>query len=436
MAMNRYQRVLILMAGMLLALPILAQDNEVKAGVALSIDQEQNIWAGQQVTLNLDLKTTGFSFSNSHFTLPEVKNAFLMQTDTTTIKLTEKVEGQDWQVVRYPVALYPQAAGQLKIPAISVRFTTSAGFGSEKKVFEFETRPIKVDVKLPPGANPGDLVVTTNSFELEHNWVPETGAIKTGDAVTLTVKRQAGDISAMLLPPLPVFREDGLAAYPKTADVRDKTDRGDLTGERIDSITWVVEKPGAYDIPGIRFQWWDPDTRELKQQLVPGLGLDILPSPEDSTVGGVAGNDQKKPDHLSLILLISLSGLLIAVGWWRFGRKTDDPQPDNENTAFSRLQLACQSNQATHAYSAIHSWIAYANATGNADSKPITLDEFARMVKNDDLATELRDLQEALVAPEGNWQGDSLLRTIKGIRHETHHQKTHRSRTYLAPLNP
>jgi hypothetical protein len=436
MVMNKYLCGLILLTGMVLALPVLAQDNEVKADVAISIEQDEDIWAGQQVTLSLDLKTTGFSFSNSHFSLPEVKNAFLMQTDSTTIKLTEKIDGQDWQVVRYPLALYPQAAGQLEIPAFEVRFSTSAGFGSEKKDFEFKTRPMEINVKLPPGANPGDLVVTTTSFELEYSWVPPTGATKTGDAITLTVTRQAGDISAILLPPLPVYRTEGLGAYPKTADVNDKTDRGDLTGERIDSITWVVEKPGAYDIPGIRFQWWDPARRELKQQLIPGLSMDILPSPADASATGAAWGDEQKPDKRLLILLITLSGLFIAALWFRFGRKTDDPQQENEKAAFARLQLACRNNEAAQVHSAIHIWIACATATISANSPPVTLNDFARMFNSDRLATELMGLQEALVASESGWQGDSLLRVLKDIRHEAHLQKSRHSKTYLAPLNP
>jgi len=77
---------IILLFGLLLPLSVLAQDNDVKADVTISIQQDQETWAGQQVTVNLDLKTTGFSFSNSHFNLPEVSGAFLMQTDTTFLK--------------------------------------------------------------------------------------------------------------------------------------------------------------------------------------------------------------------------------------------------------------------------------------------------------------------------------------------------------------
>jgi len=305
--MTRYLRAVIFLVGLVSPVAVMAQAdevqaNEVRADVTISIQQSDDIWAGQQVTLNLDLKTTGFSFSNSHFNLPEVSGAFLMQTDTTTVRMSERIDGETWQTIRYPLALYPQKAGRLEVPSINVRFNTSSGFGSTAKAFEFQTEPLELTIKLPPGVKDGDLVVTTTSFELDHDWKPQSATAKTGDAITLTVTRRARDISAMLLPPLPVYRTRGLAAYLQAPEVSDKSNRGDLTGERIDSIIWVVEKPGLYDIPGIRFQWWDPNNRELKQQIIPGLNLDILPSAADSATADIS-EQSGQPDKGFLWLL-------------------------------------------------------------------------------------------------------------------------------------
>jgi len=98
------------------------------------------------------------------------------------------------------------------------------------------------------------MLISTTAFKLEYEWQPELQteitAAQTGDAFTLTLKREAGDISAMLLPPLPIYRVEGLAAYPQAPEINDKTNRGTLTGERSDSIIWVAEKPGDYSIVG------------------------------------------------------------------------------------------------------------------------------------------------------------------------------------------
>jgi len=434
--MIRYLNATLLLAGVLLALATAAADDEVKAGVQISVDKDREFWAGQQITLNLDLKTTGFSFSDTHFNLPEVDGAFLMQTDTTTIKSTEKIDNRDWQILRYPLALYPQRAGLLEVPPINVRFVTSAGFGTPSKAFEFETQATPLTVTLPPGVKPGDLVVITDSLTLDYDWQPATGAANTGDAVTLSVIRKASDISAMLLPPLPVFRVEGLAAYPQTPGVRDRTDRGELTGERSDAITWVVEKPGVYKIPGIRFQWWDPTSRELKQQVVPGLSLDIQSSIPEGLAPAATEESGTYLRQFSKPWILGVAGLLVVVSLLLFWRRRRSNDLNNEKSAFATLERACKDNHAGEAYSALHAWIEYFPGQVKHHTRPVTLAEFARICEDRQLNHDLRELQEVLVSSTGGWQGHELLQSLQRVRRSISRQKTLRSKARLAPLNP
>ena len=426
----------VFLIGLLLPLCVPAQDNDVKADVSISVQQDQDIWAGQQVTLNLDLKTTGFSFTDSHFNLPEVPGAFLMQTDTTTVKMTENIDGQIWQIISYPLALYPQKAGQLEIPPIAVRFSTSAGFGSTKKAFEFQTKPLALAINSPPGVKDGDLVITTPSFKLEYQWQPESGTAQTGDAFTLTVKRRAGDISAMLLPPLPVFRAEGLEAYPQAPEVNDKTNRGDLTGERTDTIIWVLEKPGTYDIPGIRFQWWDPDSRELKQQIIPGLNLDVLPSPADKVTAVASDMTGQSGNYYLWVLAAVFTAIAAVFLFLRLGRKAPGQAVDTEKSTFAALQKACRSNHIGQTHAALHAWIARSSPVLSPNSRPATLSEFARACGDTQLSAEFEHLQEALISTDGNWRGSDLLNSLRRIRRKINKQKTVQSKTHLAPLNP
>jgi hypothetical protein len=436
MTMSKNFPKIVLLTGLLLPVSVVAADEEVKAGVAIGVRQDQDIWAGQQVTLNLDLKTTGFSFSDSHFNLPEVPGAFLMQTDTTTVKMTETIDGQSWQIIRYPLAIYPQKAGQLEIPSIAVRFSTTAGFGSPSIPFEFQTKPLALTIKSPPGVKEGDLLITTRSFRLDYQWQPESGTAQTGDAFTLTVKRRAHDISAMLLPPLPVFHAEGLAAYPQAPEVTDKTNRGDLTGERTDTIIWVVEKPGAYDIPGIRFQWWDPDSRELKQQIIPGLKLDILPSPADKVAADASDVTGQSGNYYLWLLVAVFMAITAAFLYLRFGRKAPGQAVDTEKSTFATLQKACKSNHIGQTHSALHAWIAQSSPALAPNSRPVTLSEFAWACDDTQLAAEFEQLQEALISSDSNWQGSELLNSLQRVRRKIYKQKTVQSRIHLAPLNP
>lgn len=434
--MSRLVLVLAMLATALIPPGAHAQEDGLKAAVAISLQQEGKIWSGQQVTLNLDLKTTGFSFSNTHFNLPEVGDAFLMQTDTTTIKLSERKDGEDWQVIRYPLALYPLKSGPLSIPPIDVRFSSSAGYGTTARDFEFQTEPLQLTVSLPPGVAANELVVSTRSFQLEHDWQGKTGKAKTGDAVTLTVKRRAGDISAMLLPPLPVYETDGLAAYPQTPGIVDKTDRGSLTGERSDSIIWVAERAGSYEIPGIRFQWWDPLGEELKRQVIPGIRLDIAPSPGDRPADVPGANAQTRPGKLLAWLSAALVVILGAALWRGFEKQRERAPRGDEESAYLSLQKACKGHRAGEAYAAMHTWLACRSPAGGSRTRPATLLEFARSLNDAQLGKDLLELQTALAAQAGGWRGQALLASIKRVRREGNDRQSARPRVHLAPLNP
>jgi hypothetical protein len=421
---------------LLLPLESRAQDEGVKASASVSTQPDREIWAGQQVSINLDLKTTGFSFSNTLFNLPEVEGGFLMQTDSTTIKFSERKDGESWQVIRYPLALFPQKSGELTVPPISVRFSSSAGFGTTTKNFEFETEALTLSVKLPPGVGENEIVITTRAFQLDHDWQPDTDLAKTGDAFTLTVKRSAEDISAMLLPHLPVYRTSGLAAYPQTPQIEDKTNRGDLVGERTDSITWVVEKAGSYQIPGIRFKWWDPVSKELQQQVIPGIELEVVgESTGESEVFADGASESRTRDLLPWVLLV-LAGITAGVTWYRRRSAAGGKRLVDEKSTFTDLEKACKNNRPGETHAAMYAWLACCQSPAPTGLRPATLGEFSRAMNDDELAAKLLELQQAIITPESGWRGDALLTSLRRVRHRLNTQEKALSKAHLAPLNP
>lgn len=292
-----------------------------QADVTVSLGTEDVPWVGQQVTVNLDLKTDDLSFANVFFNLPAVEGAFLLRTDSTTVKLTERRDGEDWQVLRHPVALFPQADGEVTVPAFAVRFDTTAGFGSEATSHAMTTEPLTVTVRRPPGAADETIVVTSRDHALEQDWASPPEPVEAGDAFTLTVHRRAADISAMLLPPLPVYETAGLAAYPAAPEIQDRANRGQLVGERTDRVTWVVERPGDYTIPAIRFQWWDPGAERLRDERVAGVSFRAEPAPGEARTAdtasappGAVSQDARRQAVATLAVLAAAAALL-ALGW-------------------------------------------------------------------------------------------------------------------------
>jgi hypothetical protein len=298
-----------------------AAAQEQRAEVTLGPGGQGPFWTGEQLTLELDLSTPALSFSDIHFNLPEVPGALVLRTDTTTVKLSERRAGETWQVLRFPITLFPQRSGTLEVPAFEVRFQTLNGFGAEPVAHRLETAPLSFEIRQPPGVAPGQVVVTTSRLQLDASWDLAEDPLKPGDAVTLTVERQAMGLSAMLLPPLPVAEPEGLAAYPAEPDIDDRTNRGSLTGVRRDRVTWIVEQAGDYALPDILFRNWDPAREQLQTDRVEGVSFSAVAPPgqtdADAATRGTPASSPGKPDLLAL-LKVAIPIVLLALLGWRF----------------------------------------------------------------------------------------------------------------------
>ena len=281
---QRFSRIEFAPTFLLLMLVSAQAGADLQGEIRLEAGREGATWLGQELELNLDLWSDGVSFGDQTFVLPEVKGAYLLQADSSTVKLNESRDGASWQGLRYTFLLYPQRAGRLEVPSFEVRFSARAGYDSEPSGFTFQTPVLFVEAQLPPGANASGLVVTSTSFTMESSWTPTLpddgpGNLKVGDAVTLEVTRRARDVPGMVFAPLPDFSIEGLGVYPDAAQVNDRINRGDLTGSRSDSVTFICEREGNYEIPEMRFQWWDPEQEVLAEKVIPARELVVAANP-------------------------------------------------------------------------------------------------------------------------------------------------------------
>jgi len=202
----------------------------------------------------------------------------------------------------------------------------------------------------------------------------------------------------------------------------------------------VLEESGKYDIPGIRFQWWDPDSRELKQQIIPGLSLDVQLSPTDKAAANAVHSPSRSINNYLGLLLAALTTVTAWYLWSRFGsglkRQTPGHDTETEKSAFAHLQKACSENQAVQAYSAVHYLLEWSSPALSANLRSQTLSEFAMACDDTQLATQLQQLQEALISSNSNWQGKDLLNSLQSMRRRINRQKARHSNAHLAPLNP
>lgn len=310
----------------LLVLPGLVQAADaVESEIRFSAASEGPAWVGQEVEIYLELWSNGLSFGDQVFSVPEVPGGYLLQADASTLNLNEDRGGERWQGLRYTFLLYPQRAGRMVVPAFDVRFTARMGFGSEPARFEQRTAPLAIEVRLPEGGRADALTVTTRSFSLESSWsrvLPEDGplSLQTGDALTLEVRRRAADLPAMVFEPLPLPSIEGLGVYPAAPEVNDRVNRGEVTGERIERITFVCERAGRYEIPEWRFQWWDPERGVLAEKVIAAQTLEVTTNPAYGSSSTAAGPQPGRAfPWRTLLIALAVLALTLVTGV-RFAR--------------------------------------------------------------------------------------------------------------------
>ena len=414
--------------------------NELQAEIRFQPARDGAVWVGQELELNLDLLSTGFSFSGQQFSLPEVGGAYLLQADSSTVKLNENRGGEAWQGLRYSFLLYPQREGRLEIPGFEVQFSASAGFGQEAASFRFDTEPVVIETRIPPGADGRGLLVTSTDFTAKVEWNPPleaegTTQLKVGDALSLSVTRRAASVPGMVFSPLPDFAISGLRDYHNAPQVNDQINRGVLVGARTDSVTFMCEREGSFESPGLRFQWWDPDDEVLNVETTPDLLLEVIPNPAFDTKPAAA-------DKLALIswtdvlyaapvlILLIFAGRRLAGFLPRWLQQRRERIQAGEAWAFRQAIKACSSARAPAAYQAITLWLSRFDP-----AQGLTLLQLARASANAELCQAAEQLQYALTqGSDQGWKGSKLGQLLKDLRNSANRLSAKQSE--LSSLNP
>lgn len=433
----------LLSAMVLLQAVVAGADEERLADIRFQAASSDAVWVGQEVELQLEMWTDGFSFGKQLFIPPEVRGGYLLQADSSTVKLNEQRGGEQWQGLRYTLLFYPQRAGRLTVPPFEVSFTASAGFGTKPTAFTFQTPEIPIEARLPPGAEAGALLVTSTGFTMEYSWepplpTPGPGEVQVGDAVRLEVRRTATGVPGMVFAPLPEIRIEGLRAYPEAARVNDRINRGELTGNRSDALTFICEREGSYTIPELRFQWWDPEQEQMSEEIIPARELEVVANPAFASGGTAApGRLNDFLSWKSVLGLVALAVLLVFFGpsaWRRFIEFMKQARIDRvsgEAWAFRQVRKSCLSGAPVDAYNAINLWLSRLEGRRAG----LSLTQFAMDSGDEELARQAISLQENLVSGlSREWSGRKLAQLLVKARKNAG-QPIERNHD-LRPLNP
>lgn len=380
---------------------------------------EAKAWIGQRVPFFVELRSAGSFAGSASFDLPQLPGILLLKVGSPVVD-SQSIEGKNWTVQIHEFALFSQKPGELKIPPFSVRFSRREAFTGPAIDIQTQTSGWIVQIKRPPGSESIGFLMTTESFDLSETWEPEPGAAQVGAIFKRTIVQRAFGISGMALAPATGTSADGIRVYPGNVEIKDLLERGDFLGERRETMTYLIQKPGTITLPEIRYVWWNPKTEQLQSKTLPAVSFEVAPLSATPTLGKMLVGR-----YAWLWLLALAAGLIAAqrrrlVRWARQCWKTLNPP---ERRAARKLLHACRLHDAASAESA---WIAWRNAQ-NAGFKP-----------SPKLSAAVLGLQRHLFGPQplDLWRGDQLADAFRQYLDAAIDHSSHASASILPLLNP
>jgi hypothetical protein len=275
-------------------LPLTAAAQE--AQVRVRVSAQEQVWVGQGVTLKVDLLAPGYFASAANFDLPDPQGVLLMPPAGHPLVSTEIIDGTQYSVQAHEVRAWPMRAGELTIPAFSIRFSFKREpLDTDVVPVKLSTSAIPLTVAEPAGADGLGSIISARQLEVKETWSPEPGTepIKAGAAFTRVITFTAPDVPGMVFPPFPAGKIDGLGLYAKR-QLLDQNERGTLVGKRRDEITYVAKRPGQFTIPAVQYTWFDLDTQQLRTEALPARTLNVIANPQMASANNAGMGDTSR----------------------------------------------------------------------------------------------------------------------------------------------
>lgn len=360
------------------------------------------------------------------------------------------IEGVRFQVAELRFAVFATREGPLEIPPLRLDGYSSEGsdprFGGLIRGLgnpvRLSSESHRVDILPRPAGTTSGNWLPARGVSLSERWSNGDQPIRVGEPVTRTVRIDAQGVKAQQLPELDFGAQEGYRVYPEQPRLQHREDQSGLMASRTESHALIASRPGPLTLPAVRVQWWDTETGQLRETVLEGRTLEVLPaadSPMDSeqqisTTGQhTSGDDQPSRTNapwlwlslaLNLLLLIALLYL-----WQRQGKSSAHrPRTGHSNVAGpGRRQLERRMGQYVKAgdYRAFRNTLLEWSHQMWPDDAPHTLSRIAILTDRPELARLLHELDRALY--DTNVQvteglGKRILAELKSVDATRHHQ--------------
>jgi hypothetical protein len=394
------------------------------------LEPSAEVVVGQPVHLLVDVLFSGTMPRPPLVKVEDVQGAQIFRFETQAVTTSDNFGGRDYVGKRFEFVVFPRRGGELAVPGVEVTLLDAAGNPSGSKTGE----TLRIHVTVPPGIDASLPVIASNKVEVGETWAPDPSTrFKPGEALVRTIKRQSIDVPALAMTDFAFTAPAGVRVYVDAPQADDRVVRGSVTGSRIDKVTYVFEKPGAYDIPNLEQRWWDLVAKQAQSERLPGARVTVIAgSPAKTAAKPTASSARRWTMSIGLgfaLLTVSILAWRVFPVTRRALREWKKRRAGSERAARRALCGAASTGDAAATYRALKVW---------CNRLPTGVVE--RLTANGDFTRVVVDLEQTLFGSRSAWsheQGRKLADFVSRFRWRgLIGPSSPRSPHVLPPLNP
>ena len=330
----------------------------------------------------------------------------------------ETINNQNYTVLSFEFLVFPGVSGELQIPAIELNYSTPKPGDFKGVPVTRSTEPITLTVRQPAsGYDPSSWVVA-DDIKLSVEWDKALTNLKVGDVLQRTIRISARGTLAALLPAIEVPEIEWGSVYARSPVLVNEIGLSAINSTRTDITTFLLEKPGEFEIPPVRLNWWQPsaaavrssETKRVTLKVIENPDLMILQTLQDSLQLVSSYEQGQKPDTttlfwfpvvsrlavaLVLLVLIYRSGTALIIRIWDRVQSRRQAYLNSEACLFDQLKR-CGSEDILVFYNLLKAWtLKICPESGGS------LESFADLYGSHALKVGFKTIQRALFFDDG-----------------------------------
>ena len=275
-----------------------ANDEKVKEPVpdsmiTTTIDEVHPV-VGQKISINYSLAVQGYFNGGTHFNLPSLSKGRLVQASNFAVNGNTKIKSEQYATQLWQIGFYPEHAGLVEIPSLAFKIQYIDTKGDEQ-VSTLHSESMAILAYLPEPLKTIEEYIVASDLQLSEEWSEQKTTYQVGDIIQRDITIEAKEINSIQLPHIKFRKIDGLQVQAQEPKLTDQSHRGEQTATLAQTITYVIQQPGSYQVGGERLNWWN-------------VGTGLQQTAFDKKEVHVAGIS---PLQIKVIIIISLAAIIL-----------------------------------------------------------------------------------------------------------------------------